>query len=285
MSLLFTKMQACGNDFIIVDDREGRFRSVQSDLARRLCQRRLGIGADGLLLVLEGSAPGRFGMSFVNADGLIGEMCGNGARCLAAYLHRGGLVDQELVIETLVGPVNVDFSRLPSIELTLGPARIVRRGIEITWGGSVLRFDEVDAGPPHAVCWVDSLEALDRVDMVELGRMVRNHPAFAPRGCNVNLATLTPDGGVHIRTYERGVEDETLGCGTGAVSVAAVLLDQAPSVSTRRVVTRSGEALFVDLGLPEAPSLSGGAQFVAQGTIDPSLWADLLRPSPVSAAA
>lgn len=285
MSLLFTKMQACGNDFIIVDDREGRFRSVQSDLARRLCQRRLGIGADGLLLVLEGSAPGRFGMSFVNADGLIGEMCGNGARCLAAYLHRGGLVDQELVIETLVGPVSVDFSSLPSIELTLGPARIVRRGIEITWNGNVLRFDEVDAGPPHAVCWVDSLEALDRVDMVELGRMVRNHPAFAPRGCNVNLATLTPDGGVHIRTYERGVEDETLGCGTGAVSVAAVLLDQAPSVSTRRVVTRSGEALFVDLGSPEAPSLSGGAQFVAQGTIDPSLWADLLRPSPVSAAA
>lgn len=285
MSLLFTKMQACGNDFIIVDDREGQFRSVHSELSRSLCHRRLGIGADGLLLVVEGSGQGRFGMSFINADGLIGEMCGNGARCLAAYLHRRGLVDQEFVIETLVGPVQVDLRSLPSIELTLGPVRILRRGIEIDWDGHALRFDEVDAGPPHAVCWVGSLDTLERMEMVGLGRMVRHHPEFAPRGCNVNLAALAPDGSVHLRTYERGVEDETLGCGTGAVSVTAVLLDRAPGVCTRRVVTRSGEALVVDLRSTEAPSLRGGARFVAQGTVDPSLWVDLLSPSVTSTAA
>jgi diaminopimelate epimerase len=285
MSLQFTKMQACGNDFIVIDDRQGRFQSVQSALAVSVCQRRLGIGADGLLLVLEGSGPGRFGMSFINSDGLIGEMCGNGARCLAAYLHRCGHVEEALVIETLVGPVRVDLRSLPSIELILGPARILRQAIDIDWAGHTFRFDEVDAGPPHVVCWVDSIEALDQVDMVGLGRMVRHHPAFAPRGCNVNLAALAADGSVHLRTYERGVEDETLGCGTGAVSATAVLLGRLPGAATRRVVTRSGEALMVDLSSPEAPSLRGGAQFVAQGTIDPSLWGDLLSLSKASTAA
>ncbi len=271
MTLAFTKMQACGNDFVVIDDRTGLWSHLESELARLVCQRRFGIGADGLLILRAGTQPGEFAMRFINADGLVGEMCGNGARCLAAYLHRAGLAGDALVLESGAGPVRADLSQMPTVRLTLGPVTTLRTGIALPFGGQNFEWEEVDAGPPHVVCIMPSIEALATLELVPLGRFVRHHPAFAPGGCNVNAVAIAPDGSLHLRTYERGVEDETLGCGTGAVASAAVARRQLGSPALLRVITRSGEALEIDLSLAQSPTLTGPARFVADGHLHPTL--------------
>lgn len=271
MSVRFTKMQACGNDFVIVDDRHQRWAGMESELAVRLCRRRLSIGADGLLLVRAGSAPGRFSMRFMNADGLEGEMCGNGARCLAAFLHREALVGSAFVLETAAGLVPVDLSAMPTIRVSLGQVTPLRRGLTLHFGGEDFAFDEVDVGPPHVVGLLPSVAALASVDLQALGPFVRHHPLFAPRGCNVNLVAQDDAGNLHLRTYERGVEDETLGCGTGAVAAAAVACQRLTGRTSARIITRSTEALAVDLPADGPASLTGSAAFVADGTVDASI--------------
>lgn len=278
MSQAFTKMQACGNDFVVIDDRAGQWLSQESELARRLCQRRLGVGADGLLLLRAGSQAGRFSMRFINADGLVGEMCGNGARCLAAYLHRAGLVGESLVLESGAGPVQVDMRSMPTIRLTLGPVIELRAGLEMRFAAEEFVFDELDVGPPHVVCLMPSIDALLALDMVALGRFVRYHPLFEPRGCNVNAAALAADGRLHLRTYERGVEDETLGCGTGAVASAVAAYRRLHASPHCQVLTRSGETLEIDLGQLDAPTLTGSARFVADGHLHSSLLEGMQLP-------
>ncbi len=276
LDLRFTKMQACGNDFVIVDDRVGALVARESEVSRRVCQRRLGIGADGLLILRNGSQAGHFRMVFVNADGLIGEMCGNGARCLSAHIRRLGLADKALVLETGNGLVHVRFLDNERIELTLPAAGPVRTDIAVQWGGQQWLFDAVDIGPPHAVCFVDTVADLAALDVARIGSDVRHHATFAPRGCNVNFAAI--DGGVlHVRTFERGVEDETLGCGTGATATVLVArLRWGPSAPTV-VITRSGEEL--DVALDDAAGslrLTGGAHLVADGTLSPTLLRGLV---------
>jgi len=264
-------MQACGNDFVIVDDRHERWLGLESELAVRLCRRRLSIGADGLLLVRPGKSPGRFSMRFINADGLEGEMCGNGARCLAAWLSREALVGPSFVLETAAGLVPIDLGTLPTIRVSLGQVTPLRRGIIVRFGAEDFTFDEVDVGPPHVVSLLPSVAALASVDLRELGPFVRNHPLFAPRGCNVNLVAADDAGNLHLRTYERGVEDETLGCGTGAVAAAAVVCSRLTGRTSARIITRSTEALDVDLPAEGPALLTGSAAFVADGTVDASL--------------
>lgn len=292
--LPFAKMQACGNDFVVIDDRDLRCAGLESQLALRLCHRRFGIGADGLLLLREArpsaatddTSPA-FGMVFVNADGLIGEMCGNGARCLAAFIGDAGLAQHALQLDTGAGIVRVRLEAR-QILLDLPPARALRRDIPIEWEGSTWHFDALDVGVPHAVCFLDSRESLDAAPVVALGRHVRHHPAFAPRGVNVNFIAID-DGMLHLRTYERGVEAETLGCGTGATAAAllAHLRHALPSPLT--VVTASGEPVLIRFDAPgDGPDsvhigsgllqLAGGAHFVARGEASPELLHNLMRP-------
>ena len=278
MRVGFAKMQACGNDFVVIDDRAGRFERVEADLARRVCARRYGVGADGLLLLRPGRAAGRLGMVFVNADGLVGEMCGNGARCLGAWLQRAGLADGGMVLDTAAGEVVITFGPDADIGLRLPAPRMLRRDLAVVVDDVTWRFDEVDVGPPHVVCLLEgpeSLAALDALDVVHIGRAVRGHALFAPRGCNVNFAALAPDARLHLRTYERGVEDETPGCGTGATAAALVAHARGRVPARAHVVTRSGEPLRIDLTDPQAPGLSGGAHFVADGWLDDSLMQSL----------
>ncbi len=277
MNLAFTKMHACGNDFIVIDDRAGRLAGAEVQLARRLCRRRLAIGADGLLLLRASPAPGRFGMVFVNADGLIGEMCGNGARCLAAYLRRAGLAGTELRLDTPAGTVPVRFHG-ESIVLELPPTGALHTGIAIAWQGHDWLFDQIDIGVPHVVCFVADRAALRQVPVDTLGRHVRHHERFAPRGCNVNFAALE-DGRLHLRTYERGVEAETLGCGTGATAAALAAQRRFGLPAAVEVVTSSGEPVRIDC-TPGGPlRLAGGAHFVADGRVDASLLQGLELPA------
>ncbi len=280
MPTAFTKMHACGNDFIVIDDRAGHFSGRESALARRLCHRRLAIGADGLLLLRASRLAGHFEMVFVNADGLIGEMCGNGARCLAAFIRRAGLATEALTLQTPVGSVAVRFAGAGShgtnnIVLDLPPAGPIRPDIEIRWQEREWRFDAIDLGVPHAVCFLASRAALEQAPVEALGRYVRHHSVFAPRGCNINFAALE-DGRLYLRTYERGVEAETLGCGTGATAAALLAQRHFGLHAPLEVVTSSGESLLVHCeprsGLLQ---LAGGAHFIAEGNLDADLLAGL----------
>lgn len=271
MNPAFTKMHACGNDFIVIDDRAGRFAGLESSLARRLCHRRLALGADGLLLLRGSRVTGQFEMVFVNADGLIGEMCGNGARCLAAFIRRAGLAPQALELQTPAGGVSVRFQDAGRIALDLPPAGPIRADIALDWQGREWRFDAIDIGVPHVVCFVTDRAALRQVPVEALGRHVRHHPLFAPRGCNVNFVAQE-DGLLYLRTYERGVEAETLGCGTGATAAALLAHRRFGLGAPLEVVTSSGETLGINFE-PESDllQLTGGAHFVADGRIEASL--------------
>ena len=273
----FAKMQACGNDFIVMDDRSGQFAGLESALAQRLCQPHLGLGADGLLLLRNGDAADHFGMVFVNANGLIGEMCGNGARCLAAFIHRAILVTQALVLQTMVGSVPVRFESADTILLDLPAAGPVRSGIPIDWEGRDWLFAALEVGVPHAVIFLPNLNALTQLPVAALGHHVCHHPVFAPRQTNVNFVTMQ-DGRLHLRTYERGVEAETLGCGTGATAAALLAHQRWGLPWPVEVVTRSGEVLQINCEpVSGSLQLSGSAHFIASGHIEADLLNNLQR--------
>jgi len=272
----FTKMVAAGNDFAVIDNRRSRLSPrALSALGARICDRKFGIGADGLLVV-EASRAADFTMRTINPDGSEAEMCGNGARCFAFYcarLLRKPRVD--LKIKTRAGFIraHVDGDRI-GIDLTA--PRDLKLDIPVRIGNRTLRAHFIDTGVPHAVVFVD---AVGPMDIIDLGRRIRHHRAFAPRGTNVNFVELTGESSASIRTYERGVEDETLGCGTGSTAGALIAALKTRPVGAvekpgpRRsfdILTRSGEVVtisyFLRNGIFSGVRLKGTAAFVYEGT-------------------
>lgn len=220
MGLAFTKMDGAGNDFVALDRRGCEPWSAEQlgALARSLCHRQHGIGADGVLVLLNATEPGvDFAMRYINADGTIGEMCGNGARCMAVFAHRVGAAGETMRFQTDAGiyraavsgeHATIDFpdiDAVPERRQTHGPLH------------AGLAFDYLVVGVPHAVMEV---EDLDLFEVADVGRAVRHDRAFAPRGTNANFIATEGDARIHLRTYERGVEAETLACGTGSVASA-----------------------------------------------------------------
>jgi len=232
----FTKMVASGNDFVLIDgSRELGIRSF-SELAQNICNRKCGVGADGLLL-LEKSKIADIRMRIFNPDGSEAEMCGNGARCSVLYLGRSnaGLETKAGIIQSQLRGDNV------RIKLT-GP-RNIRLDIPIKVNNRNLKANFIDTGVPHAVIFV---EGLDEIHVSQIGRVIRNHKRFAPRGTNVDFVEILGKDLISIRTYERGVEDETLACGTGAVASALIFATRCSLVSTKiNVITKSREILKV----------------------------------------
>ncbi|MEO7032083.1 MAG: diaminopimelate epimerase [Herbaspirillum sp.] len=278
-ALAFTKMHACGNDFIIIDDRAGRWLGHESVLAERLCHRRMALGADGMLLLRSGQAPTEFDMVFVNADGLIGEMCGNGARCMAAFIRRVGLADNQLTLRTPAGTVTVHFIDAEHIKLDLPPPSAIRTDVIICWQDTDWTFDAIDIGVPHAVCFTSDLAALATIPVDKLGHYACHHAAFAPRGCNINFVAIV-DQRLYLRTYERGVEAETLGCGTGATAAALLAHHRFGLTAPIEIMTSSGETISVNFEpATKLLQLTGGAHFVADGTVEPALLSGLELPT------
>jgi len=230
----FTKMVASGNDFVVFDGDKTQGAGYKS-LALSLCDRKFGIGADGML-VLEKSKVADVRMRIFNADGSEAEMCGNGARCAALYMGK-----EDIKLQTKAGIIQAEV-RGDSVKIKLTDPKDIRLGIPILINSHTLKANFINTGVPHTVIFV---EGLDKIDILGLGCKIRNHKKFAPAGTNVDFIEVLNNNSLKIRTYERGVEDETLACGTGSVASALVLALSINTGNSVGVHTRSSEILKV----------------------------------------
>lgn len=242
-------MVASGNDFIIVE-RYPLPATRYPDLAKKICNRKYGAGADGLL-VLGKSRVADIKMRIFNVDGSEAQMCGNGARCVAFYIATRNPQPATLVtIETKAGIIRAQVKR-NDVKVKLTGPKNIKLDIAIRINGRQLHVNFINTGVPHAVIFV---EGLDKIDVVNIGRNIRYHKRFLPQGTNVDFVEIQKDNSIKLRTYERGVEDETLACGTGAVASALIVATRYPQPlpvrqagTTRKsdVVTTSAEVLKV----------------------------------------
>ncbi|HLP18196.1 MAG TPA: diaminopimelate epimerase, partial [Bacteroidota bacterium] len=215
----FAKMSGAGNDFVVIDNRQELIRDAEK-AARVLCDRRLGIGADGLLLV-EKNTKANFTMKYYNADGSYGGMCGNGGRCIAMFAFREHIVPNRIMYFEALDYVYRAEVTDGIVVLAMKDPVDIRLNNTLTVNGLTVRYHFINTGTQHCVVLMDENpglfgeSAFDTADIVPLGRVVRHNAAFAPIGANVNFVQTSGEGRlVHQRTYEKGVEDETLACGT-----------------------------------------------------------------------
>ncbi len=241
MKIPFMKMSGSGNDFILIDHRHPLIdRDQMSAFAQKVCRRRVSVGADGLILI-EPSKKADFSWRFFNADGSEAEMCGNGGRCAARFAFLRGIAKASLSFETLAGILSAQVDGM-RVKLEMTKPSPPRLDETISIQGKRQPVSIIDTGVPHAVVFVDDIE---KVDVVQTGRPIRTHSHFEPRGTNVNFVQVEDGSHLRIRTYERGVEDETLACGTGTVASALIAAFRGWVKSPVSVKTRSGETLTV----------------------------------------
>ena len=236
----FVKMQGAGNDFIILDNWDGSIPEEDyCSLALKLCPRRLSVGADGMMFVLPPREDGDIAMAFYNSNGTKGEMCGNGARCIARYAHDWGLAGDRQRIETTAGLVIGQRIDEDLYCVRLNDPTVIDPEIGILWEGGILSCCYVELGRPgipHAILELENWDEMPREELFELGKMIRWYPTF-PKGANVTFWRQLEEDHAKAITFERGVEDFTLACGTGAGSTAAAI---------RRTNRMSGDHLQLD---------------------------------------
>ncbi|RYZ23516.1 MAG: diaminopimelate epimerase [Chitinophagaceae bacterium] len=255
----FYKYQGTGNDFVLFDNRDGRYDSLDTGTIARLCDRRFGIGGDGLML-LNAHAGYDFEMKYYNADGRESSMCGNGGRCLVKFAADMGLVQTEYRFLAIDGPHEASIEIDGSVALRMQDVSKVRHD-----GSNFI----LDTGSPHLVHLTN--DVMEK-DMVRIGRQIRNSPEFAKEGINVNFVEQTRDEDeIIVRTYERGVEDETLSCGTGVTAAALVCAHNENGFNRVDVRTKGG-CLAVEFEKSGHHYtniwLIGPAERVFQGSID-----------------
>lgn len=238
--LSFIKAVASGNDFVIVDNRKGTVKNP-AQLCQRICNRHLGIGADGLLL-FENSRKANFKMRILNSDGSEAEACGNGFRCIALFAKDKLGYSSHFRFEALAGIIQAHVNG-KRVRVEMVTPTGLKKKAEIQVDGHRLHYSFLNTGVPHVVIFV---EGLSKISVEELGRAIRYHADFQPKGTNVNFVEVKSEKEIHVRTYERGVEKETLACGTG--STASALLSSLLGYTRPpvRVRTSGGEILSVD---------------------------------------
>ena len=272
MLLHFFKMNGAGNDFIVIDNRDLSI-TLDADTIEALCDRHRGIGADGLLAVEPAEHGADFRFRYYNADGGEAEMCGNGARCFGRFTaHLLKEIPDRVTFETIAGTLAAEMVA-ENVRIAMSEPKDLKldTGVSIPGLDATLHF--VNTGVPHVVAFVPGGDAFEELDVFDFGRAIREHQAFAPAGTNANFATVLAPGHIEIRTYERGVEDETLACGTGMVASALIhhLLTGAPSPI--KVTVAGGDTLEIGFEKSGAQAfrkvtLTGPADFVFEGEID-----------------
>lgn len=268
MEIPFYKMQGTGNDFIVVDNTQLQLSSEElSRVAQIVCQRKMSVGADALMAVDTPEASGDFRMRFYNADGTEAEMCGNGARCIARYAYETGMAKAAMVIETIAGPVPAWRLDQQVYKVQLNPPTKLAMDLQFD-DPRITTIDYVELGDPaipHLVVAVPGLAKLDLESLKPLAEQLR-YWEILPKGANVNFYDILPSGEVLERTYERGVEDFTLACGTGSGSVAYALTKRGLLKADPVVLQVLGGKLEVQVKEDEL-NLIGATNVVVQGTI------------------
>jgi len=266
----FTKMTGTGNDFIIIDNRsEIVLADAMADLAASICRRRQSVGADGLIFI-QNDPELDFSWRFFNSDGSAPEMCGNGSRCAARFAFLNGIAGSEMTFRTMVGPIKASVNGT-AVRVQLTPPSDMEKAFSLNLGGgSDLDVGFIDTGVPHTVVFLESGE-LGGYPVVDRGREIRFHPRFAPAGTNVNFVEVLNRHTIGVRTYERGVEGETLACGTGAVASTVLCVTRKIAVPPVQVHTSGGDILQIHID-PEDPLgnevfLEGAALIVYNGQL------------------
>ncbi|GAB6192549.1 diaminopimelate epimerase [Desulfocastanea catecholica] len=268
--IAFEKMSGTGNDFVIIDNRTADIPlAEQAEFARKICRRMFSVGADGLILI-EKSALADFAWNFYNADGSVAEMCGNGSRCAARFAYRHKIAGRKMTIATLAGIVEAEISPEEEdvVRVKMTKPFDFRLDISLQIGDEERPVAYVNTGVPHAVIFVQE----DDVPVKTWGRKVRFHQIFEPKGANANFVKLLPDGRLKVRTYERGVEAETMACGTGAVAAALFASLLKGMDSPVEVVTSGGDVLTIFFDLHDGPVaenifLQGPTRLICTGNL------------------
>ncbi len=264
-TISFHKMVASGNDFLVIDHRK-RFIKNPAAFTKKVCAWHTGVGADGILL-FENSKKADFKMRIVNSDGSEAEACGNGFRCIALYAKEKMGMGSQFEFESLAGLIQAKVSGCRVSVGMVQPTELKLRG-ELQVSGHRLHYSFVNTGVPHTVILT---EGLDKMDVDNLGRLVRYHETFKPRGTNVNFVEIKGPKEIHVRTYERGVEKETLACGTGSTASAVITSILDYTKAPVKVKTSGGEILMIDFkrenGGVSNVKLEGEASFVFEGKL------------------
>ena len=261
----FTKMEGAGNDFILIDNRKGNIPLLSKKIKKNLCSRKKGIGADGIL-ILESDSEFPFKMRYFNADGGEAEMCGNGARCVSLYAFSKGIVRRKFTFRSKSGIHRVEILRNNSVKVELPRCEFKKR-IRLTIEGKPCNCDYLFVGVPHIVIFTEEIKT---INVIKIGKRIRNLKRFSPEGTNVNFVRNEGNSRLTIRTYERGVENETLACGTGIAAVSAVAYEKDMVSSPVYVRAASHEILTVFLEKANGnliPYLLGKAHIVFSGTV------------------
>jgi diaminopimelate epimerase len=271
-SIPFTKMSGAGNDFIIIDNRQQIV--ADADLAGfilKVCRRKLSAGADGLILI-EPSATCDFRWRFFNSDGSQADMCGNGARCAARFAYINEIAGATLCFETEAGEISAQIDN-DRVKVKMPDPSDLKLSYLLKLSDRSLDISSINTGVPHVVVMVTQIED---VDVVAQGREIRFHQTFAPAGTNANFVYRRKANEIEIRTYERGVEDETLACGTGAIASAIVSACRFKINSPIDVKTRSGEYLRIHFNAKDGQFdhiyMEGDARIIYIGELQPDAW-------------
>ncbi len=261
-------MSGAGNDFLIIDHRSP-FLSVEEKkaMARGLCRRCFSVGADGLICI-EASDRADFRWDFYNPDGSVAEMCGNGARCAARYAYTKGIAGKKLSFETIAGLIEAENFDDGTVRVNMTPPFDFKEAEPVTLDGQQFDVWFVNTGVPHVVIFVED----EHAPVEKWGRQVRFAKQFQPAGTNVNFVCKLADGSYLSRTYERGVEEETRACGTGAVASALHAALKKQVSAPVNITTSGGEQLIIDFQLSDGPvandvTMQGPARFIYEGQL------------------
>ena len=263
----FHKIHGNGNDFILIDDRRGVLKGKSlSGVAKKVCHRNRSVGADGLIVIVP-SKKADFKWRFFNADGSEAEMCGNGSRCAARFAVLKKIAPKKMSFETLAGIIHAEVKK-GTVQVQLTGASGLRQNLAVPVADGTRTGHFINTGVPHLVYLSDRL---DSEDVQAVGSATRRHQLFKPAGTNVNFVQIDGPHKLRIRTYERGVEGETLACGTGAVAAALIAASLGKATSPVAVTTRGGDKLIVTFrrdgeGFSDL-HLEGEATVVCDGTL------------------
>ena len=278
----FTKMQGAGNDFIIINNMKLNIPVEKlPSIAERVCKRKISLGADGFMVVDYPEGEADFKMRFYNSDGSIGEMCGNGARCISRYAYINNIARKKMKFETGAGIVYSEVLEKRQVKVQLNNPEVIILNNDIEIDGVKYECSYIELGKPglpHAIVKYPNLKNTDEREIFETGRKIRYYKGFK-KGANVNFYDVIDHNTALVKTYERGVEDLTLACGTGAASVAASLMLKGYLKGSKITIIANGGELIIEAEKVndniEKLYLIGDTKIVAEGKI---IEEDLIKP-------